>query len=312
MEFILGGTAAAGAAFFTNPMDVVKVRFQLQGELKARGLYAVHYKNLFHAFFQIAKHDGFLALQKGLMPASLHQVILNGVRLGTYQVAEERGWTLAPDGSVKVINNIGVGLVAGGAGAFLGSPILLVKTHIQSKSSQQIAVGTQHQIDGMLKTLGKIYGEFGVKGLFRGAMGAVIRVMVGSSAQLTSFTIFKSYFKKHKIFSSKEDSIWNTFAASMIGGVFIAIFMAPFDTISTRLYNQGVDKHGKGLIYSSYLDCVKKTFKQEGIHGLYKGILPCYLRIGPHTVLSLVFWDMLRGLQTKYSKSTSLSVTPLS
>lgn len=126
MEFVLGGTAAAGAAFFTNPLDVVKVRFQLQGELKAKGLYAVHYRNLFHAFFQIAKHDGFLALQKGLLPASFHQVILNGVRLGTYQVAEERGWTIGPDGHVNILNSIGVGLVAGAAGAFLGSPILLV------------------------------------------------------------------------------------------------------------------------------------------------------------------------------------------
>ncbi|KAI5709427.1 hypothetical protein M8J76_013766 [Diaphorina citri] len=284
MEFIMGGTAAAGAAFFTNPLDVVKVRFQLQGELKAKGLYAVHYKNLFHAFFQIAKHDGFLALQKGLMPAACHQVVLNGVRLGTYQVAEERGWTMGPDGNVYILNNIAVGLMAGGAGAFLGSPILLVKTHIQSRSSQQIAVGTQHHIDGIVKTLGKIYGQFGVRGLFRGALGAVIRVMVGSASQLTSFTIFKSYFKRHKIFSQNEDSIINTFAAS-------------------------VDQHGKGLLYKSYMDCVRQTFKQEGIQGLYKGILPCYLRIGPHTVLSLVFWDMLRGIQAKYSKPPPLLTT---
>ncbi|XP_008473311.1 solute carrier family 25 member 35-like, partial [Diaphorina citri] len=184
-----------------------------------------------------------------------------------------------------------------------------VKTHIQSRSSQQIAVGTQHHIDGIVKTLGKIYGQFGVRGLFRGALGAVIRVMVGSASQLTSFTIFKSYFKRHKIFSQNEDSIINTFAASMIGGVFIAIFMAPFDTISTRLYNQGVDQHGKGLLYKSYMDCVRQTFKQEGIQGLYKGILPCYLRIGPHTVLSLVFWDMLRGIQAKYSKPPPLLTT---
>lgn len=47
------------------------------------------------------------------------------------------------------------------------------------------------------------------------------------------------WFVFFQIFSSNEESILNTFAASMIGGVFIAIFMAPFDTISTRLYNQG-------------------------------------------------------------------------
>jgi hypothetical protein len=31
----------------------------------------------------------------------------------------------------------------------------------------------------------------------------------------------------------------NTFVSSMIGGVIVGIVMAPFDVISTRLYNQG-------------------------------------------------------------------------
>lgn len=41
MEFVLGGVAAAGAGFFTNPLDVVKTRIQLQGELQNRGTYKV-------------------------------------------------------------------------------------------------------------------------------------------------------------------------------------------------------------------------------------------------------------------------------
>ena len=63
MEFLLGGVAACGAGFFTNPLEVVKTRMQLQGELKARGQYAVHYKNVFHAAYTIIKNDGILAIQ---------------------------------------------------------------------------------------------------------------------------------------------------------------------------------------------------------------------------------------------------------
>ena len=69
MEFLLGGVSACGAGFFTNPLEVVKTRMQLQGELRARGQYAVHYRNVFHAFYNIAKVDGITALQKGLVPA---------------------------------------------------------------------------------------------------------------------------------------------------------------------------------------------------------------------------------------------------
>lgn len=57
--------------------------------------------------------------------------------------------------------------------------------------------------------------------------------------------------------------------------------MTPFDTVATRLFNQGVDPvSGKGLMYRNIFDCFYKTFKVEGIHGLYKGFGPNYFRIG--------------------------------
>lgn len=44
MEFVLAGTAAALAGGICNPLEVVKIRMQLQGELRAKGSYAVHYR----------------------------------------------------------------------------------------------------------------------------------------------------------------------------------------------------------------------------------------------------------------------------
>ena len=126
MEFVLGGVAAIGAGFFTNPLDVIKTRLQLQGELQARGLYTVHYRGFFHAFYAVAKADGILALQKGLVPALWYQLFLNGVRLGTYDFAEKRGWTSNNKGEVSIPKCMFVGAVAGVAGAFSGSPFYLV------------------------------------------------------------------------------------------------------------------------------------------------------------------------------------------
>lgn len=129
MEFVLGGTAAVGAVCFTNPLEVVKTRFQLQGELKARGQYAVHYSNFFHAMYVIAKNDGILALQKGLAPAAVHQIFLNGTRLGGYQIAEDRKWFLNEDGTVSLWKSSLIGAAAGSLGGFLGSPLYLVSFH---------------------------------------------------------------------------------------------------------------------------------------------------------------------------------------
>jgi solute carrier family 25 protein 34/35 len=45
--------------------------------------------------------------------------------------------------------------------------------------------------------------------------------------------------------------------------------MNPFDVVVTRLYNQRVEGR-QGTLYSGPIDCLIKTFKAEGLRGLYK------------------------------------------
>lgn len=42
-----------------------------------------------------------------------------------------------------------------------------------------------------------------------------------------------------------------------------------------------------GLIYKNSMDCFLQTLKNEGFWGLYKGFIPCWLRMAPW---SLTFW----------------------
>lgn len=76
MEYATGAMAGVMAVCFTNPLDVVKTRLQLQGELKARKQHVIHYKNTFHAFYTIAKNDGILAIQKGNLLRSLGVIFM--------------------------------------------------------------------------------------------------------------------------------------------------------------------------------------------------------------------------------------------
>lgn len=34
----------------------------------------------------------------------------------------------------------------------------------------------------------------------------------------------------------------------------------------------------------------------EGLSAFYKGLVPNYIRLGPHTVLCLMFWDLFKDL----------------
>lgn len=297
VEFLLGGLATSSAGFFTNPLEVVKTRMQLQGELKARGQYSVHYRNGFHAAITIARADGLRALQSGLVPALYYQFFMNGIRLGLYQALINMGFTKNSDGELSIPRSIIAGALAGCIGATFASPFYMVKTHLQAKAAQEIAVGHQHPHLTMTEGLRTIYSNHGITGLWRGVSGAAPRVTVGSAAQLASFSTTKEYVVKQQLFS--RESWMNAFLASMISGVAVTMFMTPFDVVSTRFYNQGTDATGKGLVYRGVADCFIKTFRAEGLWGFYKGWTVCYFRLGPHTTLSLVFWDEFRKLYYK-------------
>ncbi|XP_034242561.1 solute carrier family 25 member 35-like [Thrips palmi] len=305
MEFVLGACASVGAGIFSNPLDVLKTKAQLQGELRARGQYSVHYKNMVHAAYMITKEEGIFALQKGLAPALLHQVGLNGTRLGLFQLAQDAGLNRNEDGSLSAVRTMLISACAGSLGAFFGSPFFLVKTQIQSQAPVAIAkgsnvvLGVQHQHKGMIHAFSTILQKRGPLGVFDGASGAVLRVAVGSTAQLSTFSYSMEYIENNQFFS--EDAVWSkAFASSMLVGVVTALTMTPFDTVSTRLFNQTRDASGRGLLYSGIFDCFAKTLKAEGVRGLYKGLIPVYSRIAPHSMLNLMFWEKLKYLHQKF------------
>ncbi|KAK7093747.1 solute carrier family 25 member 35-like [Littorina saxatilis] len=299
VEFLLGGLSTSSAGIFTNPLEVVKTRMQLQGELQAHGQYNVHYRSVVHAFLTIARNDGLSALQSGLVPALYYQFVMNGIRLGMYQTLVNMGYTKNKNGELSIPRSMVAGAVAGCVGASIASPFYMLKTHLQAQAVKEIAVGYQHPHYGMSDGFRAIYSEHGMLGLWRGVSGAAPRVTVGSAAQLSSFSATKEFVIKSKFF--KEDSWLNALVASMISGFAVTFFMTPFDVVSTRLYNQGLDARGRGLLYSGVADCFMKIFKTEGLWGFYKGWQVCYFRIGPHTVLTLVFWDEFRKIYFNFS-----------
>nr|CAI5827009.1 unnamed protein product [Callosobruchus analis] len=230
MEFALGGAAAMCAGCFTNPLEVLKTRMQLQGELQAKGQHVVHYRNVLHAGYVVAKNDGVLALQKGLAPALWVQLILNGMRL------DNRGYIRDKEGNIVFAQSALCTGFGGVLGQFFSSPLFLVKTQLQSQATKTIAVGHQHEHSGLWDALTRIYSGHGVRGLFRGASASIPRAFFGSIAQLISFEYVKQYLYKYDYFEDKR--LLTSFLGAMVGGVAVSITMTPFDLILTRLYNQ--------------------------------------------------------------------------
>ncbi|XP_050178328.1 solute carrier family 25 member 34 isoform X1 [Myiozetetes cayanensis] len=192
-DLVLGATAGCLACFLTNPLEVVKTRLQLQGELQAPGTYPRPYRGVLRAVGAVCRADGLGGLQKGLAAGLLYQGLMNGFRFYCYSHAEDAGWTRYPGGTVAA------GAVAGAVGAFVGSPAYLVKTHLQAQTVSAMAVGYQHNHENIAGAFRTIYRQHGVVGLWRGVTGAIPRVTVGSAVQLATFASAKDWVCERQV-----------------------------------------------------------------------------------------------------------------
>ena len=142
-------------------------------------------------------------------------------------------------------------------------------------------------------TLKKIFHQTGFFGLFHGVTAALPRVILGSATQLTTYDEIKR-------FSVETLHLTNGFPAhffaSFISSLLTVTIMNPFDVVSTRIYQSS----GRQTVYSGVLDCFKKTIRAEGWRALQNGWAALYLRLGPHTILTLVFLEKIRAWFSKF------------
>ncbi|ODV58422.1 Oac1p [Ascoidea rubescens DSM 1968] len=306
--FLAGGLASCGAVTFTNPIELVKTRMQLQGELLKRAqVKTIPYHNPVQALYVIYKNEGLRGLQKGLFCAYIYQIALNGCRYGLYEpIRKNFNQIFYPNQDPHIIQKVPINILSGAlsgmAGAALGSPLYLIKTRMQSyTASSTIQVGQQTHYNNFYQGLINIYkNENGIKGLFRGVDAAVFRTGVGSAVQLPSYYLFK-----HKLLDSRyfngSDSFALHLSASTLAGVLVSIVMNPFDVVLTRIYNQ------KGNLYRNPIDCFIKTIKTEGFGALYKGLFAQMFRMAPHSILCLIFMEQTMRAAKKLEDSFSIT-----
>jgi len=288
--YVVAGLAAVSATTFTNGIEVVKTRLQLQGELKL--LTERPYKGIGHCFATIFRQEGIAGFYKGIYPAWTAQSILYGGRLGTYPITKKLMGSDNTNVNFWFLRNVLAGAFAGGISAAIASPIDLIKVRMQAQS-KTVYLGHSYHYTSATKAFLQIYNNEGIKGVLRGSLTSAQRTAIGSAVQLSSYDQCKLFVLSSGLF---RDNIYAYFASSLVAGLLVTTAMNPFDVARTRMYNQKVGEKGQGLYYKGMIDCIIKTVKAEGFFALYKGWGAHYLRLGPHTCLVFVFWEQLKRL----------------
>ncbi|CAB4068729.1 SLC25A18_22 [Lepeophtheirus salmonis] len=105
-----------------------------------------------------------------------------------------------------------------------------------------------------------------------------------------------------RITVKKEFSLLPKVINGGIAGIIGVTCVFPLDLVKTRLQNQKAGPNGEKM-YSSMMDCFKKTYRSEGFFGMYRGSAVNILLITPEKAIKLAANDYFRHkLTTKDGK----------
>ncbi|CAN1340896.1 Mitochondrial uncoupling protein 4 [Linum perenne] len=292
--FLEGGIASIIAGCSTHPLDLIKVRMQLQGEASAPPK-PIH--NLRPAFafnpvsvgMNILRTEGVPALFSGVSATVLRQTLYSTTRMGLYDVLKTK-WTNPDTGNMPLLRKITAGLIAGGIGAAVGNPADVAMVRMQADG--RLPLAQRRNYSSVVDAIGRMSKQEGVGSLWRGSSLTVNRAMIVTASQLASYDQIKESILEKGVMA---DGLGTHVTASFAAGFVASVASNPVDVIKTRVMNMTVEA-GKAAPYSGALDCAIKTVKAEGPMALYKGFIPTISRQGPFTVVLFVTLEQVRKL----------------
>ncbi|KJX94989.1 mitochondrial 2-oxoglutarate/malate carrier protein [Zymoseptoria brevis] len=280
LPFVIGGGSGIVATTCVHPIDMVKVRLQLLGEgssAKAASPLAVGR--------QIVAEGRFLDLYSGISAAWLRQASYATLRLGFFDrfqaMLVERA--KAKDSTIGFGERALAGLGAGGLAAAIANPseVALIRMQADGITPKADRANYRSVVDALVR-IGKTEG---ITALWSGSYPTIIRAMATNFGQLAFFSESKNQLSQRTSLSERNVTI----ASSSVAGFFAAFFSLPFDFLKTRLQRGG-------STYAGVFDCAVKVAKQEGLLRFYRGFGTYFLRIAPHTVITLIVADNVNAV----------------
>lgn len=281
----LAGISACCGASVTNPVDVCKIRMQIDGEMAKREGRPKLYTGLTQGIRAIAAAEGVGGLYKGLGGSLCREMSYSGFRFGAYEAVKEMLGAKDPK-NTPLVTKLAAGSLSGGIGSAIANPCDLVKIRMQSDIA-----GTRYS--NVFAAFRDIAVNEGFKGLYVGVAQTVQRAMVLGACQAPAYDHTKHTLKNAGLM---QEGMPLHFVSSFCAGIIAVTVTAPIDLIKTRVMSGKSASEGGKPLYTGTLDCLSKTVAAEGVLGLWAGWIPGWMRLGPHTIVTFIAFEQLRKM----------------
>ncbi|GAB5369085.1 hypothetical protein AAMO2058_001375000 [Amorphochlora amoebiformis] len=174
----------------------------------------------------------------------------------------------------------------------------------------RIQVASSEEAKGLLQTIQDVVQDEGLLALYQGWHSAVLAIGCSNFVYFYTYNLLKLLYKKQT--GKRLTPGFNVLIAST-AGVANVLLTSPFWTVNTRLVVQrkkSMQKKKTSQRYEGIMDAFRKIYKDEGLAGLWSGVIPSLWLVSNPSV-QFVVYERIRYLMDKYASSRGRRITPI-
>ncbi|CAH0398627.1 unnamed protein product [Chilo suppressalis] len=298
---LAGGVAGGLTRAIAQPLDVLKIRFQLQLEpIKSES--NSKYKSVAQAVASIVKEEGLASLWSGHVPAQFLSITYGIVQFSIFEKLTQLSRRSDPQffKHNKHWFNFTNGGVAATVATIASFPFDTLRTRlIAHNKSLGVYKGFTHAFLTMIKTEG-------ISSLYKGLFPTLGQIAPHAGVQFAIYKLFTDNFLNRIAYFQRRNSVAGTVESTLLANLLagsIAGFVAkttiyPFDVVKKRLQIQGFQRHresyGRQIYCRGFLNCIELTIVEEGFLALYKGYVPTILKAVLVSALHFAVYDEVK------------------
>ncbi|KAK4042597.1 mitochondrial carrier domain-containing protein [Parachaetomium inaequale] len=284
--FCAGGVAGAVSRTVVSPLERLKILFQVQSA--GRDAYKL---SVGKGLAKMWKEEGWRGFMRGNGTNCIRIVPYSAVQFGSYNFYKRQFFERHPGDSLTPLARLTCGGIAGITSVTFTYPLDIVRTRLSIQSASFAELGAKpKQLPGMWQTMISMYKtEGGVRALYRGIVPTVAGVAPYVGLNFMTYEFVRQYLTLE---GEQNPSAVRKLAAGAISGAVAQTCTYPFDVLRRRFQINTMS--GMGYQYKSLADAVRVIITNEGIKGLYKGIIPNLLKVAPSMASSWLSFELCR------------------
>ncbi|KAL1915691.1 uncharacterized protein VTP21DRAFT_6450 [Calcarisporiella thermophila] len=292
-HLIAGGVAGAVSRTVVSPLERMKILFQVQGTEPAS------YQGVLPTLSRIWREEGLLGFLRGNGTNVIRIVPYSAVQFAAYE--QFKRILIAPGkNELDTPRRLAAGACAGLTSVTCTYPLDIVRTRLSIQSatigthSQDVQAGVQRppKLPGIWQTMVIIYKtEGGVFALYRGLVPTLLGVAPYVALNFHTYEMLRKYLTPPE---ELHPSVPRKLLCGALAGSIAQSITYPLDVLRRRMQVTGMATIG--YKYKGTWDAAKSVITNEGIRGLYKGMVPNYLKVAPAIATSFVTYEWCKEI----------------